>query len=85
MTDTQRYRGWMAMGWRLRGTFAWLTGDRKAAKLAWRASLSAATEMKLPYEAGLTRLEVARRTHDADELSQADAIFAGIGARPPSH
>jgi hypothetical protein len=41
--------------------------------------------MTLPYGAGLTRLEVARRTHDADELSRADAIFAGIGARPPSH
>jgi hypothetical protein len=25
------------------------------------------------------------RTRDADELSRADAIFAGIGARPPSH
>jgi class 3 adenylate cyclase/tetratricopeptide (TPR) repeat protein len=85
MRETKRYRGLVAMGFRLRGTLAWLAGDQEAAKRAWRASLSAANEMKLPYEAGLTRLEAARRTHNADELSRADAIFAGIGARPPSH
>jgi len=75
----------VAMGLRLRGTLAWLAGDQEAAQRAWRASLSAAHEMQLPYEAGLTRLEAARRTHNADELSRAEVIFAGIGARPPSH
>jgi hypothetical protein len=85
MRETKRSRGWVAMGLRLRDTLAWLAGDQEAAQRAWRASHAAANEMKLPYEAGLTRLEAARRTHNADELSRADAIFVGIGARPPSH
>jgi class 3 adenylate cyclase/tetratricopeptide (TPR) repeat protein len=65
---------------RNQGTYEWLKGRHASARKWWLRSIAAAEEREMRYEAALTRLEMGKRLNDQEDLNQAAAIFAGIGA-----
>jgi len=69
---------------RLRGRFAWLAGDAKRAGRYWRAGLSRATALDMPYERALTLREIGRREGDAAATAEAEALFLALGCELPA-
>lgn len=65
---------------RLQGRYAWLKGNAVQAQRWWGKSLVEAETLGMPYELGLTHLEIGRRLGDRTNLEKAEAIFARIGA-----
>jgi tetratricopeptide (TPR) repeat protein len=65
---------------RLQGQYAWLKGNPAAAQSWWRRSLKEAERLGMPYELGLTHLEIGQRLGDRVQLKRAEGIFARIGA-----
>ena len=70
---------------RLQGCYAWLKGSAAQARHWWGRSLAEAEALGMPYELGLTHLEIGRRLgEDAPQgrthLEKARAIFTEIGA-----
>lgn len=66
---------------RAKGTYAWLKGDRAAARRWWQRSLVAAEQMGARYDLGVTELEMGRRLNERAHLERAVAILGAIGAR----
>lgn len=77
---------------RLRGTYLWLCGRRRAAVRQWRRSEAAAERTGQPYELAWTRLEWGRRlgdgalveqsSHDLRELAALARVPSGADERP---
>jgi class 3 adenylate cyclase/tetratricopeptide (TPR) repeat protein len=70
---------------RLQGRYVLLQGNAARAQRWWQKSLAEAERLGMPYESGLTHLEIGRRLGERDHqkrkhLKQAEAIFAPIGA-----
>ena len=65
---------------RLQGRYTWLKGDAAQAQRWWRKSLTEAEALGMPYELGLTHLEIGQRLGERDHLEKAQAIFTRIGS-----
>jgi tetratricopeptide (TPR) repeat protein len=65
---------------RLHGTLRWLAGQRAGAERWWRRSFETAETLGVPYELGLTCLEIGRRLEDRKERRRAVGIFTELGA-----
>ncbi len=65
---------------RLQGRYAWLRGNTVRAQSWWQRSLAEAERLRMPYELGLTHLEIGQRLGDLAHLKKAEAILAKIGA-----
>jgi hypothetical protein len=65
---------------RLQGRHEWLKGHTVQAQRWWQKSLAEAEALGMPYEVGLTHLEIGQRLRDNDHLEKAKAIFVQIGA-----
>ena len=66
---------------RLTGVYWWLRGNRARAERWWARAVAAANEMRARYELAITYLEVGRRKHVHDLLSQAELIFVEMDAQ----
>jgi tetratricopeptide (TPR) repeat protein len=67
------------------GTYHWLEGKQATARQTWTASIVAAQDIRLPYEAALTHYEMGRRLTPTDpmrhtHLEHAQTIFADVGS-----
>ena len=65
---------------RLQGRYEWLKGNAAQARRWWQKSLVEAETLGMPYELGLTRLEIGQRLGEHPHLEKAKAIFSEIGA-----
>ena len=65
---------------RLQGVYDWLMSRRVSAQKHWRRSIALAEEMGMRYELAMTHLEMGKRLNDYEQLEQAEAVFANIGA-----
>jgi tetratricopeptide (TPR) repeat protein len=74
------FRGRRSEALRLRGRYAWLQGNAAVAQRWWQKSMAEAELQQMPYELGLTNLEIGRRTGERAYLEKAEVIFARIGA-----
>jgi hypothetical protein len=61
---------------RLAGQRAWLTGKRMEAFRRWRRGLAAATQLSMPYEAGLAHYEMARHSTAGEPERETHAAAA---------
>jgi len=73
-------RGGLPGAMRHRGTYAWLTGKRDAARGWWQRSLTVAKQLGAGYETAMTSLEMGRRLGERTEIERAAEIFAEVGA-----
>ncbi len=73
--------GWRSEAMRLRGTLAWLCGDRPAALKGWHESIAIAQAMQLPVDRARGLLEMGDRTHDEAQVEEARLVFEQSGAR----
>jgi hypothetical protein len=69
------------------GRAAWLLGRPRDAHRAWRAALTGARRLALPYEQGVIHYELARHLRAGDparaaHLARAATLFRRLGARP---
>ncbi len=74
------FRGRRPEALRLQGKYAWLKRNSAQAQRWWQKSLAEAEALGMPYELGLTHLEIGQRLGERAHLEKAEAIFAGIGA-----
>lgn len=74
------FRGRRPEALRLRGQYAWLQGKTAQAQRWWQKSLTAAETQEMPYELGMTYLEIGRRIGEGACLEKAEVIFDQIGA-----
>ncbi len=65
---------------RLQGRYDWLKGNAAQAQRWWQKSLAEAETLGMPYESGLTHLEIGQRLGERAHLEKAEATFAKIGA-----
>jgi hypothetical protein len=65
---------------RLQGRYAWLKGNTAQAQNWWAKSLAEAETLSMPYELGLTHLEIGESLREQTELTKAEAIFVQLGA-----
>lgn len=65
---------------RLQGRYEWMKGNAAQARHWWGKSLAEAETLGMPYELGLTHLEIGQRLGERAHLEKAGAIFAPIGA-----
>jgi tetratricopeptide (TPR) repeat protein len=65
---------------RLQGRYVWLKANTAQAQNLWAKSLAEAETLGMPYELGLTHLEIGQRLVDRAHLEQAKSIFARLGA-----
>jgi len=65
---------------RLQGRYVWLKANTAQAQSWWAKSLAEAETLGMPYELGLTHLEIGQRLVDRAHLEQAKSIFARLGA-----
>lgn len=65
---------------RLQGRYAWLKGNTAQAQRWWAKSLAEAEPLGMPYELGLTHLEIGECLNEQTELTKAEAIFVQLGA-----
>jgi len=70
-----------ATAYRCQGTYEWLNGKAGRARKWWDRSLAVAGELGDRYEAGLTQMEIGKRTRDDAALHRAEALFSEVGAR----
>lgn len=66
---------------RLQGRYEWLRGNTARARRWWRRSLAEAEALQMPYEVGLTHLEMGQRLGEAAHVKKAEGLFARIGAQ----
>lgn len=66
---------------RIRGVAAWHVGDRVSAARHLEASVKAAEEASIPYEAALSQSLLGRLTDDSDILRVAERTLEGLGAQ----
>jgi len=74
------FRGRRSEAFRLRGRYAWLQGKAVHAQRWWLKSIAEAEMQEMPYELGMTHLEIGQRLGKRTHLEKAEAIFADIGA-----
>jgi len=77
---TKGYRVALPEALRLQGVYDWLTGKQASAQKHWQRSLALAEEMGMRYDLATTHLEMGKRLNDHNHLTQAETIFADIGA-----
>lgn len=65
--------------YRWNGTLAWLGGNQSKARRWWQQSLSEAENTGMPYESGVTHLEMGKRMNDQNALNRAEAAFSKLG------
>jgi predicted ATPase/class 3 adenylate cyclase len=73
-------RGGLPEAQYLQGRYAWLRGDKSAARRWWKRSLESAKRNGQPYDMAITYLEMGRRMNRQDCLLQAEVLFTKIGA-----
>ncbi len=64
---------------RLQGRYEWLMGNTAQAQRWWQASLTEAARLGMPYELGLTHLEIGQRLGERAHVEKAESTFARIG------
>jgi class 3 adenylate cyclase/tetratricopeptide (TPR) repeat protein len=64
---------------RLKGRHEWLRGNTAQARRWWQKSLAEADKLGMPYELGLTHLEIGQRLDKRADMEKADSIFTRIG------
>ncbi len=73
----------LASLYRSEGLYAWLTGNKKAARMAWQKSIDIASNAHMLYDEGMAHFELGRHA-EGDErklhLRKAATIFEKIGA-----
>ena len=69
---------------RLHGTYHWLRGEHGNAEKLWKRSIEAAKTLGLPYELGLTQLEVGARTSDQAVGGRGRALLNELATRASS-
>jgi tetratricopeptide (TPR) repeat protein len=74
------YRFCLPEAMMLQGKYEWIRGKPPSAQEWWEKSIKAGEEMGMRYDLGMTHLEMGRRLNDREQLKQAEAIFAEIGA-----
>lgn len=72
--------GALAPGYRMSGTYEWLSGHQRKAEKWWQKSLDMAEKLGARYEGALTHLEIGRRLGDPAELELAETEFSEMGA-----
>jgi tetratricopeptide (TPR) repeat protein len=79
-----KQRGAFAAGkveaFRLRGLYDWLNGNRSSAQRWWRESLKWSEMYAMPYEKGLTMLEMGKRLKDIEMMRAAKWLFESLDA-----
>ena len=70
----------LVTGYRMRGTYEWLSGHPHKGEKWWRKSLDLAEKLGARYEGALTHLEIGRRLGNPAEMELAEAEFAQMGA-----
>ena len=74
------YRVCLPEAMMLQGRHEWIRGKSSSAQAWWDKSIKAAEKMGARYDLGMTHLEMGRRLKDREHLTQAETIFAEIGA-----
>lgn len=73
--------GWLPEALRLRGTVAWLSGDRAGAQKYWQESIAVAEQSDFPIERARAVLEMGDRTGEVALVEQAIVVFREFEAK----